>query len=106
MPPEEALLKHYGVLCVDHMKMNTATININQMTKGGTNQLVTARGHRVLSTLMNEMGVLTMEHLLVQELPPSQCILKDGMPEYCIIDGNQCSDCMVAFPWEVFQVVL
>ncbi|ELR21855.1 uncharacterized protein ACA1_386940 [Acanthamoeba castellanii str. Neff] len=34
------------------------------------------------------MGVLTMERLLVQELPPSQCILKDGMPEYCIINSN------------------
>jgi hypothetical protein len=30
---------------------------------------------------MNKMGVLMMEHLLVQELPPSQCVLKDGMPE-------------------------
>jgi len=29
MPPEEALLKHYGVLCSDHMKMNTATIDID-----------------------------------------------------------------------------
>jgi hypothetical protein len=81
MPLEEALLKHYGVLCADHVKMNTATININQMMKSGSHWLVTARGHRVLSTSMNEMGILTMECLLVQELPPSQCILKDGMPE-------------------------
>jgi hypothetical protein len=29
MPPEEALLKRYGVLCVDHVKMNTATIDID-----------------------------------------------------------------------------
>jgi hypothetical protein len=88
MPPEEALLKHYGVLCADHVKMNAATIDIDRMTKSGTHWLVTTRGHRVLSTLMNKMGVLTMEHLLVQELPPSQCILKDGMPEYCIINSN------------------
>jgi len=31
--------------------------------------------------LAHRRGVLTMECLLVQELPPSQCILKDGMPE-------------------------
>jgi hypothetical protein len=98
MPPEEALLKCYGVLCADHMKMNTATINIDQMMKSGTHHLVTTRGHRVLSMLMNEMGVLMMEHLLVQELPPSQCILKDGMPEYCIIDGNHC----VQTAWRLF----
>jgi hypothetical protein len=49
-----------------------------------------AKKNRFLSMLMNKMGVLMMEHLLVQELPPSQCILKDGMPEYCIIDGNHC----------------
>jgi hypothetical protein len=29
-----------------------------------------------------------MECLLVQQLPPSQCILKDGMPEYSVIDSN------------------
>ncbi|ELR16386.1 uncharacterized protein ACA1_047660 [Acanthamoeba castellanii str. Neff] len=34
------------------------------------------------------MGVLMMERLLVQELPPSERVLNDGMPEYCIIDGN------------------
>jgi len=88
MPPEEALLKHYGVLCSEHVKMNVATISIKRMTRSGSYHLVMARGHRVLSASMNEMGVLTMERLLVQQLPPSQLVLNDGLPEYCVIDGN------------------
>ena len=38
---------------------------------------------------MQEMDVLLMEHLLVQELEPDECVLRDGLPEYHIIDGNQ-----------------
>ena len=86
MPPEEALLKHYGVLCSEHVKMNMATISIKRMTRSGSYCLVTAS----LSALMNEMGVLTMERLLVQQLPPSQLVLNDGLPEYCVIDSNHC----------------
>ena len=88
MPPEEALLMRYGVLCSKHVQMNAATISIKRMTRSGSYRLVTARGRRVLSASMNEMGVLTMERLLVQQLPPSQLVLNDGLPEYCVIDGN------------------
>jgi hypothetical protein len=70
MPPEEALLKCYGPLYRSHD--NEHCNNQHQpMTKSGTHWLVTSRGHRVLSTSINNMGVLTMEHLLVQALPPS-----------------------------------
>ena len=40
---------------------------------------------------MQEMDVLLMEHLLVQEPEPDECVLRDGLPEYRIIDGNQSS---------------
>jgi hypothetical protein len=65
-------------------------IDIGWLTKAGSHWLVTSRGCQVLMNLMKEMGVLTMEHLLVQQLPESKCILKDGVPKYMVIDGNHC----------------
>ena len=56
--------------------------------KAGSHQMVMARGHQVLVDLMKEMGVLMMEHILIQQLPQSECILNNGAPEYAIIDGN------------------
>ncbi len=50
--------------------------------------MVMARGCQVLMDSMKEMGVLTMECILVQQLPQSECILNDSAPEYAIIDGN------------------
>lgn len=37
---------------------------------------------------MRERGILPMEKLLVQELPEDERVLKDGLPEYRIVDGN------------------
>jgi hypothetical protein len=46
--------------------MNVAMVNIRWMMKNGTQQLVMSRGHQVLMSSMKEMGILTMEHLLIQ----------------------------------------
>jgi hypothetical protein len=70
--------------------MNAAMINIGWLMKAGSHQLVTSRGRQVLMNSMKEMGVLMMEHLLIQQLPESECILKDGVPEYMVIDSNHC----------------
>ena len=37
---------------------------------------------------MQKMGILTMERMLVQELPEEQWTLGDGHMEYVIINGN------------------
>jgi hypothetical protein len=37
---------------------------------------------------MQEFGVLVLERLLIQELPPAEHVLNDGKPEYLIINGN------------------
>jgi hypothetical protein len=88
MPPKEAIIKQYGVLSAEKVTLNAAMIDIGQLMKARSHQLVTARGHQVLMKLMKEMGVLMMERLLVQQLPESECLLKDGVPKYAVINGN------------------
>ncbi len=88
MPPKDTILQQYGVLSADMVQMNAATINIRQLTKAGTHQLVTVRGHQVLMDSMKQMGVLTMEHILIQQLPPLECILNNSAPEYTVINSN------------------
>ena len=39
---------------------------------------------------MQQMGILRMEHLLVQELPEEEWTLGDGCMEYAVINGNHC----------------
>jgi len=65
--------------------------------------LVTTRGCRVLLTLMNEMGVLMMERLLVQELPALECMLSDGMPEYSINSNHWVQTARHLFPGKAFK---
>lgn len=69
MPPKDVILHWFGELSSQHIKMNADMIPIDQMTKHGTHWLVMVRGQRVLMNSMNNMGVLTMECLLVQQLP-------------------------------------
>ncbi len=88
MPPKEAILQWYGVLSAEKVQMNATMINIRWLMKAGSHQLVTARGRQVLMDSMKEMGVLTMEWILVQQLPQSKCILNDGVPKYAIINSN------------------
>jgi hypothetical protein len=88
MPPKEAILQQYSVLLAEKVQMNVAMIDIGWLTKARSHQLVMSRGCQVLVNSMKEMGILTMEHLLIQQLPESKCILKDGAPEYMVIDGN------------------
>jgi hypothetical protein len=88
MPPKEAILQQYGVLLAEKVQMNVAMIDIRWLMKARSHWLVMSRGCQVLMNLMKEMGVLTMEHLLIQQLPESKCILKDGAPKYMVIDGN------------------
>ena len=90
MPPKEAILQWYGVLLAEKVQMNVTMIDIRWQTKARSHWLVTSRGHQVLVNLMKEMGVLMMEHLLVQQLPESKCFLKDGAPKYMVINGNHC----------------
>jgi hypothetical protein len=90
MPPKEVIIKRYGVLSAEKVTLNVATIDIGWLTKARSHQLVMARGRQVLMKSMKEMGVLTMECLLVQQLPESECLLKDGAPKYAVIDSNHC----------------
>ena len=90
MPLKEAILQQYSVLCAEKVKMNAAMINIRWLTKARSHWLVTVRGRQVLVNSMKQMGVLTMEQLLVQQLPESECLLKDGAPKYAVINSNHC----------------
>ena len=90
MPPKQAILQQYSILLAEKVQMNVAMIDIRQLMKAGSHWLVTLRGRQVLMNSMKEMGVLTMEHLLVQQLPESKCFLKDGAPKYMVINGNHC----------------
>jgi hypothetical protein len=63
-------------------------IDIGWLMKARSHQLVTVRGHQVLMKLMKEMGILMMECLLVQQLPESECLLKDSVPKYAVINSN------------------
>jgi len=60
--------------------------------------VVTVRGRRVLMNSMNNMGILTMEHLLIQQLPQAECILNDGKPKWAIIDSNH----HIMTAWKLF----
>jgi hypothetical protein len=53
---------------------NTLSINTRQITQYGDFRQVTACGKAVMRQAMTEHGVLTLEHLLVQELPPNECV--------------------------------
>ena len=88
MPPKDVILHQFSKLSSQHIKMNADTIPIDRMTKHGTHRLVTARGRRVLTNSMNDMGILTMECLLIQQLPQAKCVLNNGKPKWAIIDGN------------------
>ncbi len=88
MPPKDTILQQYGVLLADMVQMNAAVIDIGRLTKAGTHRLVMARGRQVLVDSMKQMGVLTMECILIQQLPPLECILNDGVPKYTVINGN------------------
>ncbi len=90
MPLKDTILQQYGMLLADMINMNTAMINIGQLPKARTHQLVMARGRQVLVDAMKQMGVLTMEHILIQQLPASECILNDGVIEYTVINSNHC----------------
>jgi hypothetical protein len=60
---------------------------------------VTAHGKAVMKQAMMQHGVLTLERLLVQELPPEQCVLNEKLPEYVVIDGNhRLTMCYEMFP--------
>jgi hypothetical protein len=48
------------------------------MMKSGSLQAITARGCWIIMDSMNKFGVLVMECLLMQELPPAECVLNDG----------------------------
>ena len=69
---------------------NGQAIDISQITKAGDNHLVTACGKQTMRKAMQQMGVLTMEHMLVQELPEEEWTLGDRHMEYIVIDGNHC----------------
>jgi len=58
--------------------MNVTMIDIGWLMKARSHQLVMVRGRQVLMNSMKEMGVLMMECLLIQQLPESKCLLKDG----------------------------
>ena len=78
----------YSALLDKWVLKNEQAINISQITKAGDYQLITARGKQTMRKAMQKMGILTMEHMLVQELPEEQWTLGDGRMEYVIIDGN------------------
>ncbi len=90
MPPKDVILQRYGMLLAEMVQMNAAMIDIGQLMKAGTHQLVMVRGRQVLVDLMKQMGVLTMERILIQQLPALECILNNNAPEYMVINGNHC----------------
>ncbi len=88
LPLKEVILKRYSVLLAEKVQLNVTMIDIGWLMKAGSHWLVTARGRQVLVNSMNEMGILTMECLLVQQLPESEWILNNGAAEYVVIDSN------------------
>jgi uncharacterized ParB-like nuclease family protein len=83
---------------------NALSINTRRITRYGDFRQVTARGKAVMRQAMTEHGVLTLERLLVQELPPNERVLNDGQPEYVVIDGNhRLTTCREMFPDREFE---
>ena len=78
----------YSALLDKWVLKNEQAIDISRITKAGDYRLVTAHGKQTMRKAMQKMGILTMERMLVQELPEEQWTLGDGRMEYVVIDGN------------------
>lgn len=76
----------YSALLDKWVLKNEQAIDISQITKDYW--LITACGKQTMRKAMQKMGILTMECMLVQELPEEQWMLGDGCMEYVVIDGN------------------
>jgi uncharacterized ParB-like nuclease family protein len=89
----------YQTLLQQYVINNALSINTRQITRYRDFHQVTTCGKAVMRQAMTEHSVLTLEHLLVQELPPNERVLNDGQPKYIVIDGNhRLTTCCEMFP--------